>query len=50
MQKSMVAAIHQRSEWDHSAVFTSLDLYGSSPESGDLWYKSGNAKKTICLP
>jgi len=25
-----------------------LDLYWSSPESGDVWYKSGRLEKTIC--
>ena len=33
--------------WDQSAVFGSLDLFGSLPESDDLWYKSGDSKKTI---
>ena len=33
---------------DQSAVFRSLDINGSSPESGGLWYKSGDSKKTVC--
>ena len=31
---------YQPSAWDHIVSFDSLDLYWSSPESGDLWYKS----------
>jgi len=31
-----------------SAVSRSLDLYGSWPESGGLWYKSMDSKRTIC--
>ena len=38
---------HPPSVWDQSAVFSSLELHGSSPESGDLWYKSRQLKKTI---
>ena len=28
-------------------VFSSLDLYNSSPEFGDLWYRSEESKKTF---
>ena len=31
---------HQPSEWEQIAFFNPLDLYWSSLESGDLWYKS----------
>jgi len=40
---------HHPPVWNQSAIFTSPDLCGSSPESGDLCYKSGDAKMTICL-
>ena len=32
---------------DQSAVFRSLDLCGSSPDSGGLWYRFGGLKKTM---
>ena len=38
---------HQPAERDQTAVLTSLGLHWSSPESGDLWYKSGGSKETI---
>ena len=46
-----VPAAHQPSEWDQLAFFCFFGLHWSSPESGDLWYKSGGSKETIwwCL-
>jgi len=38
---------HQPAERDQTAVLTSLGLHWSSPESGDLWYKSGGSKETV---
>jgi len=35
---------------DQTVLFSSLDLYRHSPESGDLWYTSRRLKKTICFP
>ena len=40
---------HQPSEWDQIAFSSFLDLYWSSPESGDLWRTSGGSKKSVCL-
>ena len=31
-----------------SPFFEPPDLYWRSPESGDLWYKSGGLKTKIC--
>ena len=33
---------------EQTAVFTSLDLHGSSPEFSDLWHKFSDSKKRIC--
>jgi len=33
-----------------TAFFQVLDLYWASPESGGMWYKSRQSKKTICSP
>ena len=45
---------HSRSlqplERDHIAIFKVLNLYWRSPESGGVWYKSGQLKETICSP
>jgi len=38
---------HQISEWDQIASSNPHDLYWSSPESGDLCYKSGGQKTTV---
>ena len=37
----------ERPRGDQIAVFSSLGLHWSSPESGELWYESGGVKETI---
>ena len=39
-----------RAGTDLVRIFQVLALYWSSPESGDLWYKSGQIKWTIFFP
>ena len=41
---------HQPSERNQIAFFLFLDLYWSSPKTGDLWYKSRQLKWTSCSP
>ena len=41
---------HQPSERNQIAFFLFLDLYWSSPKTGDLWYKSKRLKWTSCSP
>ena len=37
-------------EWEQLAFFNPLYFYRRSPESGDLWYTSGDPTMKICSP
>ena len=42
----MLGVDHQPAEWEQIVIFAFLDVYWTSSDSNDLWYKSGVSKTT----